>query len=175
MKENRSVPSASFPSAGPLGSGGASSRPAQAMGSSLPDRVKPAPSSSDGAKVTEGDRTSHASSTDTTGSDDTISAATPVGKNDIVRSRSDPPRNAPEAEKMICLRLRMTSFFDQTSSRAELPTPLAHQSRAGNARSPAGGRTATAQPKGQHRSDVKRSSSSPLRDAKNRANNPNAT
>ena len=76
---------------------------------------------------------------------------------------------------MTCLRFSSTIFFDQTSSKAELPMPLAAQSTRHQTRPIPCGNRPTTHPHGQNARATPRSTVSPLRDAKKRAKKPNAT
>lgn len=50
------------------------------------------------------------------------------GMNAVATKKNEPARKALELVNMTCLRFSSTIFFDQTSSKAELPMPLAAQS-----------------------------------------------
>ena len=97
------------------------------------------------------------------------------GMNAVATKKNEPARKALELVNMTCLRFSSTIFFDQTSSKAELPMPLAAQSTRHQTRPIPCGNRPTTHPHGQNARATPRSTVSPLRDAKKRAKKPNAT
>ena len=117
----------------------------------------------------------HSTATDATGKSAIDRKAMLRGMNAVATKKNEPARKALELVNMTCLRFSSTIFFDQTSSKAELPMPLAAQSTRHQTRPIPCGNRPTTHPHGQNARATPRSTVSPLRDAKKRAKKPNAT